>query len=200
MDMSRWSIKTRISFGILFLGLLMLGGVCVWHNNGNAESNIEKKVIKGEAMWPAYSFASAVDEAVTIVHGRVVDKSSTKVHQMANVNGQSYNEYYREVSIEVIDILKGKMEDAMVTYLEFGGETEELIYVFDDIEPVEINGEYIFFLNYHGAALSPMTLLPVDNGTVLTQGKIIPTSTTSTLSSDISVESYLREIESALAD
>lgn len=44
----------------------------------------------------------------------------------------------------------------------------------DDIEPVELDGEYIFFLNEYSAALSPMTLLPVDNGTVLIQGKIMP--------------------------
>lgn len=53
----------------------------------------------------------------------------------------------------MIDILKGNMDDTTVTYLEFGGETEEVIYIFDDIEPVEIHGEYIFFLNNYGAVL-----------------------------------------------
>ena len=143
----------------------MLGRVWVCHKNANVENTIEKKVITVDVMWPTYSFASAVDEAATIVYERVIDKS-------------------------VID-------DAMVTYLEFGGETEDLICVYEDIEPVETNGEYIFFLNYHGAALSPMTLLSV---AVLTQGKIMPTSEVSALSSDISIEAFLRAIESVLAD
>ena len=194
--MKKWCMKSKVTFCILFIGLLILGGVCIFHKSGN----VEKKVIKGEGMWPAYSFASAIDEAATIVYGRVVDKSATKVHQMAYINGKSYNEYYKEVSVEVLDILKGDMDDTTVTYLEFGGETKDVIYVFEDIEPVEINGEYIFFLNNYGAALSPMTLLPVDNGTVLTQGKIMPTFETGTRSSGVSVESYLRAIESVLEE
>ena len=198
--MKKWSLEIRVTFCIVFVGLLIIGGVSICHKNGNTESTIEKKVIKGEGMWPAYTFSSAVDEAVTIVYGKVLGKSDTKVHQVAYVNGQSHNEYYKEVSIEVIDILKGNMDETTVTYLEFGEETEDVIYIFDDIESVELDGEYIFFLNEYGAALSPMTLLPVDDNTVLTQGKIMPESEVSTLSTDVSVESYLSAIASALAD
>lgn len=194
--MKNWSKKSKVTFCILFIGLVMLGGVCIFHKNGN----VEKKVIKGEGIWPAHSFASAIDEATTIVYGKVIDKSETKVHQMAYVNGRSYNEYYKEVSVEVIDILKGNIDDTIVTYLEFGGETDELIYIIEDIEPVEMNGEYIFFLNNYGAALSPMTLLPVDNDTVLTQGKIMPTFETSSRTSEVSIDSYLRAIESVLTE
>ena len=195
--MRKW--KTVI-FCMIFVGVLILAGICINHKNSNAKNNTEKKVITGEGMWPAYTFSSAVDEAVTIVYGKVLGKSDTKVHQVAYVNGQSHNEYYKEVSIEVIDILKGNMDETTVTYLEFGGETEDVIYIFDDIESVELDGEYIFFLNEYGAALSPMTLLPVDDNTVLTQGKIMPESEVSTLSTDVSVESYLSAIASALAD
>ena len=153
-------------------------------------------------MWPSHTFESAVDEASTIVYGRVVDKSDTKVHEVANVNGQAYYEYYREVSVEVIDILKGNRDDTTITYLEMGGETDEVIYIFDDMEPVEVNGEYVFFLNKYGAFLSPMTLLPVSNGTVLTQGKIVPADETSqsTRSVNVSVKSYLEAIQSELTD
>ena len=194
--MKKWSINRKVTFYILFIGVVILVGVCIFNKGGN----VEKKVIKGEGMWPFHSFESAIDEATTIVYGRVVDKSGTKVHETANVNGKSYYELYKEVSIEVIDILKGKTDNSLVTYLEFGGETEEVIYVFEDIKPVKINSEYIFFLNKHGAALSPMTLLPVENGTVLGQGKIMPTSETGMPSSDISVESYLGAIESVLVE
>lgn len=196
--MKKWNFEIRVTSCILLISLLVLSGVYIFYKK--SENNTEKKVITGEAMWPTYFFSSAVDEAVTIVYGKVLNKSDTKVHQVAYTNGRSYNEYYKEASIEVIDMLKGNRNDATVTYLEFGGETEDVIYIFDDIEPVELDGEYIFFLNEYGAALSPMTLLRVDDTTVLTQGKIMPTPETSALSSDISVESYLRAIESALVD
>lgn len=200
--MKKWSIKIKIMFCILFVGLCMLGGVCLYRNSKTEDNKAEKMVVRGEGMWPFYTFESAVDEAATILYGRVVDKSDTKVHEVANVNGQAYYEYYREVSVEVIDILKGNRDDTTITYLEMGGETDEVIYIFDDMEPVEVNGEYVFFLNKYGAFLSPMTLLPVSNGTVLTQGKIVPADETSqsTRSVNVSVKSYLEAIQSELTD
>ena len=200
--MRKWSKRIKVTFSILFVGLIMLGVSCLYRNYRNENNNTEKIVVRGEGMWPSHTFESAVDEASTIVYGRVVDKSDTKVHEVANVNGQAYYEYYREVSVEVIDILKGNRDDTTITYLEMGGETEEVIYIFEDMEPVEVNGEYIFFLNKYGAFLSPMTLLPVSNGTVLTQGKIVPADETSqsTRSVNVSVKSYLEAIQSELTD
>ncbi len=200
--MKKWSIKIKIMFCILFVGLCMLGGVCLYRNSKTEDNKAEKMVVRGEGMCPFYTFESAVDEAATILYGRVVDKSDTKVHEVANVNGRAYYEYYKEVSIEVIDILKGTMDHTIFTYLEMGGETEEVLYIFDDMEPVEVNCEYIFFLNKYGAFLSPMTVLPVSNGTVLTQGKIVPKSETdqSAESVDISVELYFEAIQTELRD
>ena len=200
--MRKWSKRIKVTFSILFVGLIMLGVSCLYRNYRNENNNTEKIVVRGEGMWPSHTFESAVDEASTIVYGRVVDKSDTKVHEVANVNGRAYYEYYKEVSIEVIDILKGTMDHTIFTYLEMGGETEEVLYIFDDMEPVEVNCEYIFFLNKYGAFLSPMTVLPVSNGTVLTQGKIVPKSETdqSAESVDISVELYFEAIQTELRD
>ena len=196
--MRKWK---AILFSTVCIGVLMFAGICIHQKGGISGNTTEKKVVVREGgIWPAYTFSEAIEEAVTIVHGRAVGKSATKAHQITYDDYSPLFEYYKEVSIEVIDILKGKTDNSLVTYLEFGGETEEVIYVFEDIKPVKINSEYIFFLNKHGAALSPMTLLPVENGTVLGQGKIMPTSETGMPSSDISVESYLGAIESVLVE
>ena len=85
--------RIRTIFCMTFVGVIILASMCIYQKNSNAKNNTEKKVITGEGMWPAYSFASAVDEAATILYGKVLDKSDTKVHQMAYVNGRSYNEY-----------------------------------------------------------------------------------------------------------
>lgn len=209
-NMKKWSMEIKVTFGILFVGLIMLSSVYLFLNNRSAENSIEKEVINaensiekevtrtGNAYWPAHSFTSAVDEAVTIVYGSVGDKSDIKAHQLGEWLGEPYYEYYREVSIEVIDLLKGNIEDTTVTYLEFVEENGEPKHLLDGIELVERNDEYIFFLNQYGAPLSPSTMLPVENGTVLTQGGIVPTSEINALASDISVETYLGAIEAAL--
>ena len=92
------------------------------------------------------------------------------------------------------------MKDKTVTYLEFGGETKDAVYIWEGVEPVDIGDEYIFFLNPYGAFLSPMTLLAVDDGTVLTKGKIAPDAQENQGEkiSDISVETYLEAIKSKL--
>ena len=192
--------KTTIIVCTIILALLVVAGIGAIQKNNNIDNNIEKKTVTKTAMWPSFSFESAVDQATTIVYGKVVDKSNTKIHQTTSSSGNIYTECYKEVSIEVIDILKGNMDGNTVTYLEWGGETEDTIYIFAGMTPVEINDEYIFFLNQYGAFLSPMTLLPVEDGTVLTKGKIAPDSQTNqeTRTIDISVETYLEAIKSGL--
>lgn len=191
--------KIKIIICTVIFALLIVAGIGIIRKN-NGIKNIDKRTVTKTAMWPSFSFESAVNQATTIVYGKVVDKSDTKIHQTTSSSGNIYTECYKEVSIEVIDILKGNMDDNTVTYLEWGGETEDAIYIFSGMTPVEINDEYIFFLNMYGAFLSPMTLLPVENGTVLTKGKIAPDSQTNqeTRTSDISVETYLEAIKSGL--
>ena len=81
--------------------------------------------------------------------------------------------FYLDISMPK-NVVKGNTDEKNITYLEFGGETKDAIYIWKGVEPVDIGDEYIFFLNPYGAFLSPLTLLPVENGTVLTKGKIAP--------------------------
>lgn len=134
------------------------------------------------------------------MYGRAVGKSATKAHQITYDEYSPLYEYYKEVSIEVIDVLKGNMDATTVICLEFGGETEEVIYIEKSQEPIELGEEYILFLNKHGATLNPMTLLKVNEDVVLTEGKLIPESDVSTFSTEVSVESYLNAIKSVLAE
>ena len=194
--MNVYSKIKKITICILLLSLVVGVGVLNFKKNQNKD----KEIVTATALWPSFSFESAVDQASTIVYGKVVEKSDTKTHQTTSSSGNIHTEYYKEVFIEVIDILKGDVNDTAVTYLEMGGETDDVIYVFEGVDPVEINDEYIFFLNKHGAFLSPMTLLPVINGTVLTEGKIAPVYQTGqeTRILNISIEAYVEAIKNEL--
>ena len=92
------------------------------------------------------------------------------------------------------------MDTATFTYFEAGGETEDVIYIENHQEPVELGKEYIFFLNQYDIALSPQTLLPVEDGVVLTKGKVAPEPKGSDEVNEISVEEYIKAINSVLAD
>ena len=188
-----------ILLSIVLIGVFILAGTYVNQKSNNIPNNKETIVITSNNSWPYYTFESAIDTAVTIVHGRAVGKSDTKAHQITFDEQPSY-EYYKEVSIEVIDILKGDMDATTVTYLEFGGETEDAIYIYEGKEQLKLGSEYVLFLNQYGAALSPKTLLVVEDDVVLTQGKLVPESDVSTLSIEISVESYLNAIKSVLSE
>ena len=132
----------------------------------------EKPVIKVNACWSGYTFERAVDEAVTIVYGRVKSKRDT-LYDNRDVPLPEAFRYYKEVAVEVLEAIKGVAEEESTTiYLEMGGETEDVIYILEGIDPVAIGEEYIFFLNEHGVFLSPWTLLSVSDGVVQTGGLI----------------------------
>ena len=188
-----------ILLSMVLVGVFILAGTYIYQKSNNTQNNKEKIVITSNNSWPYYTFESAIDTAVTIVHGRAVEKSDTKAHQIT-FGEQPSSEYYKEVSIDVIDILKGDMDATTVTYLEFGGETEDAIYIYEGKEQLKLGSEYVLFLNQYGAALSPKTLLVVEDNVVLTQGKLVPELDVSTLSTEISVESYLNAIKSVLTE
>jgi hypothetical protein len=73
-------------------------------------------------------------------------------------------------------------------------------YIEKSQEPIELGEEYILFLNKHGAAISPMALLKVNEDVVLTEGKLVPESDVSTFSTEVSVESYLNAIKAVLEE
>ena len=196
--MRKWK---AILFSTVCIGVLMFAGICLYQKVVISGDDTEKEVIVIEGgLYPAYTFSEAIEEAVTIVYGRAVGKSATKAHQITYDDYSPLYEYYKEVSIEVIDILKGNMDAATVICLEFGGETEEAIYIEKSQEPIELGEEYILFLNKHGAAISPMALLKVNEDVVLTEGKLVPESDVSTFSTEVSVESYLNAIKAVLEE
>lgn len=100
---------------------------------------------------------------------RVISKSDTRVFE-----AKYHTEYYREVTVEILEKMKGAINEETVTFMEAGGETEDVIYEVSEVAPVEIGAEYIFFLSSRGGYLSPKTLLPVREGIVDTSGKIVP--------------------------
>jgi hypothetical protein len=168
--------------------------------DGSVKDNTLKVTIYGEGDWPWYTLEEAVDKAVTIVYGKAVEKSETKKHKISAGDWYTDYEYYKEVTIEVLENLKGDMDARTFTYFEVGGETEDVIRIKKHQEPVELGKEYIFLLNQYDIALSPQTLLPVEDGVVLTKGKVAPESKGSDEVNEISVGEYIRGIKSVLAD
>ena len=84
----------------------------------------------------------------TQTNGKAVEKSETKVHKLSEGDWYTDYAYYKEITIEVLEILKGDMDTATFTYFEAGGETEDVIYIENHQEPVKLGKEYIFFLNH----------------------------------------------------
>ena len=160
--------------------------------DGSVKEDTMKLTIASERDYPWYTLEEAVDKAVTIAYGKAVEKSETK--------GNTVYEYYKEVTIEVLEIIKGDKDTKTFTYFETGGETEDAIYKVNGKEAVELGKEYIFFLKQYGAHLSPEALLPVEDGVVLTKGKVAPESKGSDEVNEISVGEYIRAINSVLAD
>ena len=139
----------------------------------NELETAEKTVIKQYACWAWYDFEEAVDEAATIVHGKVKSIGNTQLHESPTSFGEPLRQYYKEVTVEVLEAIKGVAdEETTITYTECGGETDNAIYLYEGLEPVAIGEEYIFFLNERGVFLSPWTLMPVLDGGVQTWGLI----------------------------
>ena len=178
----------------------IVGALSTMPKDGSGKDDTMKVTISGEGDWPWYTLEEAVDKAVTIVYGRAVGKSATKAHQITYDEYPPLYEYYKEVTIEVHEILKGDMEATTVTCLEFGGETEDVICIERNQVPVELGSEYIFFLNEYGATLAPWTLLPVEDDMVLTKGKVVPESEGSDEVTELSATEYLKAIKSVLED
>lgn len=178
---------------ILVAGLMIL----------SKQSANEKKVVTVSTSWMGYDFKQAAMQATTIVHGKVLDKSETIVLPVYDTVGNfAYNEYYREVTVEVLEAVKGAENVETITYLELGGETEEIVYVFEGIRILNIGEECIFFLNESGAFLNPETVLPISNGFVSPSNALVPENYTIqqayTMSSGIKVDTFMDAIKNEL--
>ncbi len=160
----------------------------------------QKKTVTGYASWPLYTFESAINESATIVWGKVLGKGDTVINEQTDSLGQTFNEYFREVTIEIIDCAKGDIQAGEMIYLEPGGETEDTIYIMDGAPLVTPGQEYIFFLNEHDVFMSPTTLIPVINGNAQTSGLIAPNIPTGqSISSDsMSAQQYMEEVRALI--
>ena len=105
--------------------------------------NVEKPVVTEYACWKAYTFEEAIEASTTIVYGKVKNISGTLLHEVPTPDGQVYREYYKNVTVEVLEAIKGvAAEETTTTYLELGVETEDAIYVLEGVDPVAIGEEY----------------------------------------------------------
>lgn len=175
-------IKIKILLMLVVLPIVVALVILIkWDNLRSSPKNlVEKEIRTVQACWPAYTFETAVEEASTIIHGKVVDISNTLVHVIGTAgNGSVLRECYKEITVEVIEGIKGiDDETASITFIQSGGETEDYVYVVTGIVPVEMGEEYLFFVNEKGSSLSPSTLIPVEDGIAQTTGKIAPTVNT----------------------
>ena len=153
----------------------------------------EKEISTSHVAWIGYTAEDAINKASTIVHGIVMNKSETKVHEGYTSDGRLVQEYYREVTIRVVDTIKGD-NDGTVIYLEMGGETDTHIYQVEGYPYVDVLDEVILLLDDKGALLHPNALLTVSSGTVTPLGLMWHGNTNMNKSDWTAVERSLDEL------
>ena len=164
----------------------------------------DKAIKKKYCSWPYYDLSAATNEAVTIVRGKVLSRSTeTKGLPIIKMDGSIYGyDYYREVTVEVIDVIKGEKKEDTIIYKEPGGETEEYIYEMDGVVPLNIGEEYIFFLMENNTFLNPATVITISNETVNPSPSLAPENTHNTQAYDMAVgipiDDFIEAIKSEL--
>lgn len=172
--------------------LIIISTAIVYYSAGLSKKD-NKELSISHAAWIGYTAEDAINKATTIVHGFVMDKSETRVHEGYTSDGQLVQEFYREVTIRVVNTIKGD-NDGTVIYLEMGGETDTHIYKVDGYPYVDISDEVILLLDDKGAILHPNALLKVSNGTVTPLGLMWHGNTNMNKSDWSAVESSLEDL------
>lgn len=134
--MKKGKLTNVITITIIVVLVLILCITISKKFEGKETEEKDKEIIQVSALWPYYSFESAVEEADTIVYGRVISKSDTRVFE-----AKYHTEYYREVTVEILEKMKGAINEETVTFMEAGGENEDVIYLTSGVSPVEIGEE-----------------------------------------------------------
>lgn len=185
--MSRQLIKQKILVVTLVVVLVGIFVVFVYILEKNS---IKKEtVVIGSTSWLSYTFETAAEQATTIVYGEVAEKGE--------MQGSRPSEYQTEVTVDVIEWVKGDTKSDQIVFLEVGGETKTKIYTVEGITPVQIGERYVFFLNQYGAFLNPRTLVPVIDEEISINKSLSPETATFTndITTDvISVHDYLDAI------
>ena len=144
-----------------------MDGMVLWDSAGQ-ESKKEKKLVESHVDFVYLNFEQAINRSDKIFRGKVQSRSTvTKGLPIYNGDGSIYGfDHYREVTVEVTDVIKGNRSQKTILYKEPGGETEDYIYKWYAIEPLTIGQEYIFFLCENNTFLNPAAVMPISDGQV----------------------------------
>lgn len=178
-------------------------GIVLPELDENIVVDSNKTLHRRQACWIGYSFEKTIEKSSFIVRGTVTEKSETKIYDNCDSKGEVVGQTaYREVTIEVLESLKGAENKETITYLELGGETDDAIYVYEGITPLNIGDEYLFFLNEYGAFWSPETVMPISEEYISPVSRLIPENFSNTntygTTTRISVDSYINAIKEEL--
>lgn len=186
------------------LAVLIVGGVgfFIWQSMQPEIPTEQKEKITGHAMWPYYDFSGAVDASAVIVYGKSGEAGNTQ--KFWGKSGDNPGDYYREVPMEAIQVLKGEARSDNTVYcIEPGGETRDKVYELEGTIPFEAGKEYVLFLAEEGWVLAPEAMIPVENGMITTH--LVPSASEEAESDDstdtpvtMPVEDYLTLIEKEL--
>ena len=160
-----------------------------------------KTLHRRQASWIVYDFEKTVEKSSYIVRGKVMEKGGTQIYNHCDSKGVVVGQTaYHEVQIEVLEALKGAEKGDTITYLELGGETEDAIYIYEDIVPLNVGEEYLFFLNEHGAFLDPATVISISDGHISPSSRLIPGNSSNTYGAKtrILVDDYMETIKAEL--
>lgn len=187
--------------------LLLSAGVfaTVHFIQANQEIPTEEKIVSHiSPIWIGYDIDSASEAATTIVYGTLGPKGEVKRNEVTLSSGTvKVAERYREAEIQVIQMIKGDMDAGTVPYWEYSNEeTEDKIYVYNDMVFLEEGKDYLFFLNENGAYLSPATVMEVDeNGVVIPAWSMKIESEMQARSNEslpVSLDEYIAEVQQHL--
>lgn len=192
-------MKRKITIILSCILIVSLAVVIGTNITQKTKQPAEKQVVTGYPVWRAYTFETAIEEVATIVYGKVAGKSGTLMREVVDSSGKVHKEYYKEVEVQVNDLLKAEGSPKTITYLEMGGETDTHIYKIDGFNPVNDSDEYVFFLNKYDACLSPATVMSVDDGIVTVEKSMLPGGKVkNTTFTTIGVEEYVNKVKKHL--
>lgn len=140
-------------------------GPVLW--DSATQKSDKQKYTRGAIIdWIGLDAESAVKNAETIFCGKVLERSTqTRGLGAFESNGEvEYSEVYRELTVEVTKMIKGDWFQKIILYKEPGGETEDYIYTYHNIDPLNIGQEYIFILDKYNTYLRPWTVIPIEDG------------------------------------
>jgi hypothetical protein len=155
---------------IVIMSLVLFAG-CTNHRNDTGAN--DKTIVIVSHDYPYYENESAIYEKASIViRGTVIDKRAEYMSHVGELTEEQKKdpklnpggevdkekEFTTIYKIQVTDSFKGKvLKDDIVEIKQFGGETDDTIYIDEGAPQIEQKREYIMFLETYEN--SPATLL-----------------------------------------